>query len=209
MLSFRSSNASLLALRVAARAIAMADTTDWESRWAPYDEETYRFALEAAQPDDVVIDIGAGDLRLALRMAPLVRRVYAVERNQALVFQATRRQAVPGNLVIVCSDALTLRLPEDVTLAVLLMRHCTRDHFVSYVQRLKSVGCQRLVTNARWKMGVEIIDLRCQRPYDPQRTGWYACHCGMVGFNAPDIDQITLEALSDVADVAGCPHCMR
>lgn len=186
----------------------MADAIDWERRWAPYDEETYRFALEAAHPDDVVIDIGAGDLRLALRMAALVRQVYAVERNPALVFQAAGRQALPDNLVIVCSDALTLRLPEDVTLAVLLMRHCTRSHFATYVQRLKGVGCRRLVTNARWKMGVEVIDLQCWRPYDPQRTGWYACHCGMVGFNAPETDQITSETLSDVADVVVCPHCM-
>ncbi len=185
----------------------MADMVDWERRWAPYDEETYRCALEAAHPDDVVVDIGAGDLRLALRMAPLVRRVYAVESNQTLVLRAARCQALPANLAVVCADALTWAMPSEVTLAVLLMRHCTRSHFATYVQRLKGVGCRRLVTNARWKMGVEVIDLRCQRPYDPQRTGWYACHCGMVGFNAPDIDQITPETLSDVTDVAGCPYC--
>jgi SAM-dependent methyltransferase len=185
----------------------MADTIDWESRWSPYDEETYRFALEAAHRDDVVIDIGAGDLRLALRMAPLVQRVYAVERNPAMLQRSQRWRTACDNLVVVCADALTWTLPSDVTLAVLLMRHCTRDHFAAYMQRLKRAGCWRLVTNARWKMGVEIIDLRCRRLYDPYRTGWYACHCGMVGFNAPDTDQITPETVSDVVDVAGCPHC--
>jgi hypothetical protein len=180
---------------------------DWEDMWSPYDDETYRFALEMARPDDVVIDIGAGDLRLASRMAAMVRRVYAVERNPALVQRAQRWNDAFDNLVVVCADALTWTLPPDVTLAVLLMRHCTRDHFATYMQRLKGAGCQRLVTNARWKMGVEVIDLRCRQPYDPHRTGWYACHCGMIGFHAPDTDQITPETLSDVADVVVCPHC--
>lgn len=186
----------------------MADTIDWESWWAPYDEETYCFVLEAAHRDDIVIDIGAGDLRLALRMAPRVQRVYAVERNPVVLQRSQRWRTACDNLVVVCADALAWTMPSDVTLAVLLMRHCTRDHFATYVQRLKSVGCRRLITNARWGMAVEIIDLQCQRPYDLRRTGWYACHCGTVGFNAPEIDQITSETVSDVADVVKCPHCM-
>lgn len=177
---------------------------DWEDMWSPYDDETYRFALEAALPDDVVVDIGAGDLRLALRMAARVRRVYAVERNPVLV---ERLMGSFDNLVVVCADALTWTLPPDVTLAVLLMRNCTRDHFAAYVRRLKDAGCRRLVTNARWKMGVEVVDLQCRQPYDPHRIGWYACHCGMVGFNAPDMDRITPDTLGGCIDVVGCPHC--
>ncbi len=181
--------------------------SDWEDRWAPYDEDVYRFALEAALPDDVVVDIGAGDLRLALRMAPLVQRIYAIERDRTLIQRATRRCATFDNLVIVCADALTWPFPQGVTLAVLLMRHCARDHFATYVRRLKDAGCRRLITNARWKMGVEIVDLQCERLYDPRLTGWYACHCGSVGFSAPDTDQITPDTLSHVINVIACPHC--
>ncbi|MFQ3630407.1 rRNA adenine N-6-methyltransferase family protein [Roseiflexus sp.] len=183
------------------------DGIDWEDRWSPYDEETYRFALEVAHPEDIVVDIGAGDLRLAVRMAPRVRRVYAIERNRAVVQRATALHVYPDNVVVFCADALTWPLPQGITLAVLLMRHCTRDHFATHVRRLKDVGCRRLVTNARWKMGVELIDLQCRRRYDPYLAGWYACHCGSVGFNAPDLDQITTETLNHVVDVVVCPKC--
>ena len=38
---------------------------DWEALWSPYDQSTYHAVLEMIQSTDVVIDIGAGDLRLA------------------------------------------------------------------------------------------------------------------------------------------------
>ncbi len=47
------------------------DLDPWEARWAPYDEATYAAVLAAIRPDDVVLDIGAGDLRLARRMAQI------------------------------------------------------------------------------------------------------------------------------------------
>ena len=38
---------------------------NWERRWAPYDELTYQEVLAQVRPDDLVLEIGAGDLRLA------------------------------------------------------------------------------------------------------------------------------------------------
>ena len=58
---------------------------DWEARWAPYDEPTYQTVLQAIRPDDLVLDIGAGDLRLACRMAAVCRGVIAIERQPALL----------------------------------------------------------------------------------------------------------------------------
>ena len=87
------------------------------------------------------------------------------------------------------------------------MRHCTREHFAEYVRRLKAVGCKRLITNARWRMGVEMIDLQSARPYNAERMGWYACQCGAVGFTPGDPDRITDELLRDVAEVSDCPAC--
>lgn len=55
--------------------------SDWEALWAPYDEATYLAALGFLRPSDVVLDIGAGDLRFARRAARLVRTVIAVEQN--------------------------------------------------------------------------------------------------------------------------------
>ncbi|MGQ9547784.1 MAG: rRNA adenine N-6-methyltransferase family protein [Roseiflexus sp.] len=184
------------------------DAIDWESMWAPYDDETYQYVLAQVSADDVVVDIGAGDLRPARQLAPMVRRVYAVERDRELVSRVLPSLKLCHNLVVVNADALFWQLPEDITLAVLLMRHCTRDHFATCARRLKQAGCRRLVTNARWKMGVEVIDLAHNRRCDPDRAGWYACHCGAVGFTAPDFASITEHAVNDIADVVLCPECM-
>src|SRR3990172_2227545 len=58
---------------------------EWEAAWAPYDETTYRAALELIRPDDVVLDIGAGDLRFARRAAARARTVIAVEQRAELL----------------------------------------------------------------------------------------------------------------------------
>lgn len=56
-----------------------------ENAFAPYDETTYNAALDALRADDVVFDIGAGDLRFAIRAAQRVRRVIAVEQRRELL----------------------------------------------------------------------------------------------------------------------------
>jgi hypothetical protein len=91
-----------------------------------------------------------------------------------------------------------------------LMRHCTREHFAVYVQRLSALRhCQRLITNARWKMDLEAIDLRSARSvaYDPDQVGWYACRCGSIGFTPGDPAAITPQVLAEVIDVVSCPQC--
>jgi hypothetical protein len=180
---------------------------DWEAAFAPYDEETYGAVLARIMPDDVVLDIGAGDLRLTKRVAAIARRVYAIERDPAVLAQADRG-TWPANLVVICADALVTPFPPDVTTALLLMRHCTREHFASYLQRLSALGgCQQLITNARWKMDVEVIELRSGGAYDPDRAGWYACRCGSIGFTATDPDRITPQVLAEVVAVVSCPQC--
>ncbi len=51
----------------------------WERLWAPYDEPTYQSVLDKILPTDVVLDIGAGDLRFARKAARISRRIYALE----------------------------------------------------------------------------------------------------------------------------------
>jgi hypothetical protein len=64
------------------------------------------------------------------------------------------------------------------------------------------------VTNARWRSGVEVVDLAPGRPLAAADTGWYACRrCGAVGFAASDPNLVTMETLDRVADVEGCPNC--
>ncbi len=182
----------------------------WEAAFAPYDEDTYRAVIDRIKPQDVVLDIGAGDLRLTRRVAASARRVYAIERDPAVLAQTDWREVTwPANLVVICADALQTAFPVDVTTALLLMRHCTPRHFATYFKRLSALPrCRQLITNARWKMDVEAIDLHSGRAYDPRRVGWYACHCGAVSFNPGDPDIITPQVLAEVVDVVSCPLCV-
>ncbi len=177
--------------------------SDWEGWFSSYDDETYDVVLNHLTPQDVVLDIGAGDLRLALRMARCARVVYAVEVNPLVVAQAltTIGLDLPRNLRVICANALDFPIPDETTLAVLLMRHC--QHFDAYFDRLRAAGCRCLVTNARWKSGVEAIDLMAHRvPFDDLREGWYACRCGAVGYVG---DGSRPEAIP--IEVAACPAC--
>ena len=188
-------------------AFVVAPLDPWEQMWAPYDEATYATVLAAIGPDDVVLELGAGDLRLARRLALAARRVIAWELHRHLLDQAPCPH--PPNLTVHCTDARRQPIPAGITTAVLLMRHC--QHFGLYVARLRAAGCQRLITNARWRTGVEVIDLGPGLPFAAIAPGWWACkRCGQVGFTpiAPDaIDQIDAAALDRVSDVEGCPAC--
>lgn len=177
---------------------------DWESAWAPYDEPTYADVLALIRPHDVVLDIGAGDLRLARRIAARGRRVFALEQQAAVLAQG-ELATLPANLTAVCADAMTWPLPAGITVAVLLMRHCT--HFAAYARRLRQAGCWRLITNARWRVGVEVVNLEAGVPWRAADGGWYACRCGAVGFKALPAAELTAAHMQQAQEVLDCPLC--
>jgi hypothetical protein len=172
----------------------------WEAAFAPYAEDTYCAALEMISPDDVVLDIGAGDLRFARRAAARARRVIAIERRAELL-----AAPCPANLTVLCGDARALPFPPGVTIGVLLMRHCR--HFHTYALKLRAIGCQRLITNARWGMDVECLSLAPQPHFDSARPGWYACLCGAVGFKPSAPEAITAEIIQRAQSLETCPAC--
>ncbi len=175
--------------------------TTWEGMWSPYAEEVYTAVLDHIKPTDIVLDIGAGDLRLARCMAEKAEKVYAIEMQSALV-----EGILPSNLELFVDDARTRPFPTDINTAVLLMRHCT--HFGLYWNKLTAVGCQRLITNARWRAGVETIDLSTPRvTYDMLDIGWYACQNGHTGFKRGLPEQLTTKMLDFVNEVSFCPAC--
>lgn len=179
---------------------------DWESRWAPYDADTYALALNFLRPEDVVLDIGAGDLRFARLAAKCVKRVIAVERNPEILFRTRRNTEEHGRIQMICADALTLQFPCGVTVGVLLMRHCR--YFRDYAAKLRACGCQRLITNARWGMSVEAIDLHApRRLYAQVQSQWYACECGSVGFAPGPLELIDASSLEQVIEVSDCLDC--
>lgn len=178
----------------------------WEGMWAPYDEATYRAALEYVYPGDVVLDIGAGDLRLARRMAKIAQKVYAIELRRPVLRQGVAEGLLPHNLVILQGDAREIAFPAGITCGVLLMRHCIQ--FKLYANKLKHLGAERLVTNARWGFGIEAVALQSLRsPYEEVELGWYACWCGAVGFKSGDIEKLTPEVEARVFEVVDCPEC--
>lgn len=186
-----------------------ADLLDpWELAWAPYDQQTYDFVLALIQPNDIVLDIGAGDLRLALKMARKAKVVYACEIQERLVQSGIRGagNSFPNNLKVVVGDARYSQFPEDLTLAVLLMRHC--KHFSFYAQKLIQAGCPRLVTNARWRMNIEVVHLAAPRVvYKELVCGWYACICGATGFKIGQAENFQIEMSDHVHEVKDCPDC--
>ncbi|MBN1149020.1 MAG: class I SAM-dependent methyltransferase [Anaerolineales bacterium] len=180
---------------------------DWETIWAPYDEATYQAVLEQIEPQDIVLDIGAGDLRLSHRIAAICRRVYAIEIQGPLIEQGQIwSEPFLENLIVLHGDARHLAFPNDATVGVLLMRHCA--HFRTYADKLKALGASRLITNARWGMGVECLSLQSERtPYRIIEVGWYACWCGSIGFKPAPADRLTDEVLVHTHEVVNCPHC--
>ena len=177
---------------------------DWEGMWAPYDEPTYSAVLEQIRDDDIVLEIGAGDLRLAKRIAQRAAKTIAIERRSELVGN-------PGfdlldNCQVIIADARRIPFPKDISVAVLLMRHCAS--LAEYWNELKRTRCQKLITNARWRVGIETIDLTIDRVlFESVRLGWYACRCGGTGFVPGEAEQITDRILNRTWEVGGCPAC--
>jgi hypothetical protein len=179
---------------------------EWSAMWAPYDGATYRDALAYLEPGWTVLDIGAGDLRFARQAAALGCRVIAIERQPDVLARGLRDQPQPSGLSTICADARRWPFPESVDAAVLLMRYCV--DYALYVKKLRAVGCPILITNARWRLGVERVPLAVAPPYRPRRVGWYACvRCGATGFTPGDPERLTLSVESVVHNVEGCPAC--
>jgi len=179
----------------------------WESLFAPYDQPTYEAVLDQLGSDDIILDIGAGDLRLARQMARIVQKVYAVEIDPRWLEQGrASADPLPANLISISGDARLLDFPPDITTGVLLMRHCTC--FRLYAQKLCSAGATRLITNARWRMDVEVVHLFAERlSFAELDMGWYGCWCGATGFKEGPAEQWCMEMDKITKEVSGCPHC--
>jgi hypothetical protein len=176
--------------------------------WAPYDQQTYQSVLDHIQADDIVLEIGAGDLRLAVQIAKIASHVTAIEIHRELLERALSDHSVnfPANLTILPGDARLIPFPQDTSVGILLMRHCT--HFALYASKLISISCKWLITNARWRLGVEIVDLQAVRQsFNNIKMGWYACQCGAVGFIPGPVEEYTFEMDQNVSGVFACPQC--
>lgn len=182
---------------------------DWEAMYSSYDQPTYQAVLDLLRPEDVILDIGAGDLQLAKQMALIARKVYAIEINGFVLDKGlTPRDSLPANLIPIRADARRFDFPTDSTVGVLLMRHCT--HFRLYTEKLRKAGARRLITNARWHMSVEEVNLQTARTsFNEAGPGWYACFCGAIGFNEGPAEEWSIEMDRVIHEVADCPQCSK
>ena len=183
--------------------------TDWEAMYAPYDQSTYQAVLALLTPQDIVLDIGAGDLQFSRRMAQVTSKVYAVEVNSLILQHGLDSSAArPDNLIPIQADARKLDFPTGISVGVLLMRHCT--HFRYYSAKLRLAGAKRLITNARWHLDVEEINLQTQgTSFNRIVMGWYACSCGSTGFKTGPVEQWSNEMDQITHEVMDCPQCRQ
>lgn len=88
----------------------------------------YEDVLSMVSEDDVVFDVGAGDLRFGIMLSEKVRKVYAVEINPVLLGGSLKTVGydLPLNVVPICGNAFEMELPRDVTVVTCLMIH--RQH---------------------------------------------------------------------------------
>ena len=93
-----------------------------------------------------------------------------------------------------------------MNVAVLLMRHCT--NFRLYAEKLAAAGCRWLLTNARWGLDVEKVDLLAERvPFTAVSLGWFACQCGHTGFVPGPPEKLTPAIERVIHEVLTCPKC--
>lgn len=89
----------------------------------------YEEVLAMISEDDVVFDVGAGDLRFDLMLSEKVKKVYAVEINPEFLGGALKiiGYDMPLNIVVICGNAFEMEIPGDVTVVTCLMIHRQHD----------------------------------------------------------------------------------
>ncbi len=103
----------------------------WDALRAGYFPEAVREAAIAAaylRPELVVADIGTGTGFVAAGLAPLVRRVYAVDGSAAMLKVAQRNLAAFDNVIYRVADGAALPFADgslDAVFANMYLHHCS------------------------------------------------------------------------------------
>ena len=85
--------------------------------------------MKKLSKDDIIFDVSAGNLVFDLMMLKKVKKVYAIEMNPTIISDALRviGYDLPGELVVICTNAFDLEIPDDVTKIVSLFIHNQRE----------------------------------------------------------------------------------
>ena len=109
--------------------------------WFLPEDKEYNIVLPYIEPNDIVLDIGAGNLAFDLLLAEKCKKVYAVELNPEVLGDAlkTIRYDLPRNLIAICANGVDFPVPKDVTCLVMLLRHFMRkmpDEWLAIPKRI-------------------------------------------------------------------------
>lgn len=124
-----------------------------------------RKALELAelQPSDVILDVGAGDGRLALMALQAfgVRKAYAIEANPIVVHHSRPLlQSIPG-LIYAEGVFQTAKFASEVTAAFFLAWHCPEKTVYKLKDRLRAeTQCRILIHNSGTPFSLTRVSLK-------------------------------------------------
>lgn len=129
------------------------------------------FLMQFLDPAAVFLEIGAGDCALSSAVAPLVKRVYALDVSPTI----TQGTMPPASLEVVLSDGISLPFPNasvDVAYSNQLMEHLHPDDALEQLQNLYRVlkpgGRYVCITPHRLSGPHDI-----SRHFDPVATGFH------------------------------------
>ena len=85
--------------------------------------ENYEPILAKLSTEDIICDMGAGDLRFALLAARKVKKVYAVEFNPVTIGDALSIIGYdkPRHLIAICCDWRRFPIPDEVTVVTCMV----------------------------------------------------------------------------------------
>lgn len=121
---------------------------DWDTRPVPAQISAGVFgALTAAvdfSPELTVMDFGAGTGLITAKVAPLVKRVLAVDISEAMLEQLRQKVELAGKVEVCCHDLLEMPLGRKVDLVVsaMAMHHVedTRQLLRAFFDHLEPGG---------------------------------------------------------------------
>jgi ubiquinone/menaquinone biosynthesis C-methylase UbiE len=143
---------------------------EWDQRRSSYFGEAVRkAAIQKAhlRPDMDVADVGAGTGFLSAGLAPLVRKVYALDGSAAMLQVARQNLKDFHNIVYQEADGLALPLPDarlDAVFANMYLHHCEDPQAaIAEMARLLLPGGRLVITDLdvhshEW-MGDEMADV--------------------------------------------------
>ncbi len=185
----------------------------WDSLRAGYfGEEVRQAAISRAYllPEMTVADVGAGTGFLAAGLAPLVKRVYALDGSEAMLEVARENLSASSNVIFQQADGQSLPLEDqsvDAALANMYLHHCPDPAAaIREMARILKPGGRLVITDmdrhAHEWMREEMSDVWLGFDRDQVR-GWLR-EAGLVNAYVEDSDQCCC-AQSQTIDLAGQP----